>query len=322
MGDERRRAAAEGDLLWTPPAARVAGSRMRRYVDWLRETLGLHFDGYDALWRWSITDLEAFWTSVADYFGVAWRAPAGAALPSRRMPGARWFEGGRLNHAEHLLRRRDEHPALLARAEDGAERVVSYAALAELTSRVSGGLGALGVGRGDRVAAFLPNVPEAVAAFLGTASLGAIWSSCAPEFGADAVLDRLRQIEPTVLFAVEGYRFGGRWFDRRPTLAAIQEQLPSLRTTILLQSPRDGAQDDAPAATDPLRTISWEAFLGPAGEPEFAAVPFDHPLKLVWKQGKYPGDQIDLKKWFTEEQIASAQGRMCEYAKVIAKRGS
>jgi len=277
MPDHSPPTVAEGDLLWTPSEDRAAGSRLRRYVDWLKTERGLELEDWDALWRWSVDDLDGFWRSVADYFEVRLHAPAPAAIGGRDMPGARWFEGATLNHAEHLLRRRDDHVALLARSEDGAERSVTYAELARLTARVADGLRALGVGRGDRVAAFLPNVPEAVAAFLGAASLGAVWSSCAPEFGAESVLDRLRQVEPKILFAVDGYRFGGRWFDRSEVLATIRRGLPSLAATILLR--------DDPESAAPDGCLAWDEFQGSAEVPTFEAVPFDHPLWILYSSG-------------------------------------
>jgi acetoacetyl-CoA synthetase len=209
----------EGDLLWTPSPERVEASRLAAYMKWLAAERGLDFADYAALHAFSVAEPGPFWRTIWDYFEVRSSAPP-RELVSGDMPNAHFFAGARVNYAEHALRRRDDHPALIFRAEDGERSVVTYAELAELVARVRAGLAALGVGPGDRVAAILPNRPEAVVAFLATASLGAIWTSCSPEFGSESVLDRFRQIEPKVLLAVESYRYGGKVFDRREHLEA------------------------------------------------------------------------------------------------------
>ncbi len=180
-----------------------------------------------------MNDLAGFWRAIWDYFGVE---ASGSASPvvEGRMPDAHWFPGATLNYAEHALKRRDAHPALIFRGEDGERVELSYSELADLVGRVRKGLVELGVGRGDRVAALLPNRHETVAAFLAVASLGAIWSSCSPEFGAPSVLDRFQQIEPKVLLAVSGYRYGGKWFDRGAELERIVAGLPSVEHTVVL----------------------------------------------------------------------------------------
>jgi acetoacetyl-CoA synthetase len=205
---------AEGALLWEPSEDQKARANLTRYLAWLRQTRGLTFRSYDELWRWSVDDLEAFWASIWDFFQVMAARSYEDVLDSRKMPGAKWFSGAELNFAEHALRRRDDHPAVLFQAEDELLRTLTYAQLSERVAAVATGLRRLGVQRGDRVVGFLPNVPEALIAFLATASLGAIWSCCSPEFGVSSVVDRFRQIEPKVLFAVDGYRYGGRFHDR------------------------------------------------------------------------------------------------------------
>lgn len=267
-------AVSEGDLLWTPSAQRRAGSRMQSYMDWLAAHRGLAFDDYAALHAWSVEDLDGFWRSIADHFEVLLTTPAegGVALADAQMPGATWFPGATVNHAEHLLRHALDHPddvALIARDEQGAERRLTYGELRDLTARARVGLLRLGVGRGDRVAAFASNLPETLAAFLATASLGAIWSSCAPEFGVSTVLDRFQQIEPVVLFAVGEYRYGGRLFDRTDALAEIVAGLPSLKSVVRLD------------------TQAWSGFLGPQGGPAvtFDELAFDHPLWVLYSSG-------------------------------------
>jgi acetoacetyl-CoA synthetase len=262
--------------LWRPSPERVERANMTRYLRWLAERRSLELGSYDQAWRWSVDDLDGFWSSVWEFFEVGGPAPR-PALAERAMPGARWFPGARLNHAELSLRRRDDHPALLHANEAGELGTVSYAELAGRVAAAAAGLRRLGVAKGDRVAAYLPNVPETVVAMLATASIGAIWSSCAPEFGVSSVVDRFAQIEPKVLVAVDGYRYGGAWHDRRDALAEIRRRLPTLRATVLLGG-RAGAG-----------TVAWEELLGgeadPGAEPAFEAVAFDHPLWVLYSSG-------------------------------------
>jgi acetoacetyl-CoA synthetase len=259
--------------LWTPSAERVERANMTRYLRWLAERRGQAFASYDQAWRWSVDDLDGFWSSIWEWFGVGGPPPR-PALAERAMPGARWFPGARLNHAELSLRRRDDHPALLYANEAGEVGTVGYAELARRVAAAAAGLRRLGVGKGDRVAAWLPNVPETVAAMLATASIGAIWSSCAPEFGVSSVVDRFAQIEPKVLLAVDGYRYGGAWHDRRSALDEIRRRLPSLAATVLVGG-REGAG-----------TVAWEELLaGGEAEPAFEAVAFDHPLWVLYSSG-------------------------------------
>jgi acetoacetyl-CoA synthetase len=292
--------------LWTPSEARIARSNLTAYRRWLTETMGLRFPGYQELWEWSVSDLDAFWRSVWEFFEVGEEEAPSPALAERRMPGSRWFPGARLNHAELALRRRDGHPAIVAGSEDGSLRTITRAELAQMVAAAADGLRRLGVGSGDRVVAYLPNVPETVIAFLATASIGAIWSSCAPEFGVSSVVDRFQQIEPKVLLAVEGYRYGGRWHDRRDEVAAIRSQLPTLQATVLVPAP--GAPGSAAPADAPERpaaaggsragttgqagTLTWTDLLQAAGAdgPErprltFERVPFDHPLWILYSSG-------------------------------------
>jgi acetoacetyl-CoA synthetase len=237
--------------IWEPSPERVERANITRYLHWLRDRRGRRFASYDELWRWSVEDLDGIWTSIWEFFEVGGSAPS-PALAERRMPGARWFPGATLNHAELSLRRHDDHPALLFGNEAGELGTISYAELGRRVAAVAAGLRRLGVAKGDRVVVYLPNVPETVVALLATASIGAIWSSCAPEFGVSSVVDRFAQIEPKVLVAVDGYRYGGAWHDRRDALAEIRRRLPTLRATVLVRRLRPGGPpgrgDHAPAS--------------------------------------------------------------------------
>src|SRR5918994_3670165 len=208
---------AHPPILWSPPPDARRRTRLGAYLGWLERERGLAFDDYDALLGWSTDDLDAFWQSVWDHFAVRSAVASRTALADDRMPGARWFPDARMNWAQHCLRlddRRDEDDVIVARSQTRARITLTASQLREEVARVSAGLRRLGVGPGDRVAAYLPNVPEAVIGLLATASLGAIWSSCAPEFGTRSVVDRLSQIAPKVLLTIDGYRYGSRDVDR------------------------------------------------------------------------------------------------------------
>jgi acetoacetyl-CoA synthetase len=268
----------EGQILWQPSDAQRAHSRMADYLAYLERTRGLRFADYASLYAWSVAELGQFWSSVADYFGVKFhtRAPAG---PSGGLPNAHWFEGATLNYAEHALGEIDQEIAVIARSESGARRAWTRAELARDVARARAGLRALGVGKGDRVAALLPNGGEALIAFLASASLGAIWSSCAPEFGVSSVLDRFRQIEPKVLFTVTHYQYGGKSFDRSVDVAAVVAGLPSLSGVVHV------GEGSAKLASS--GAVDFEALL--AGHEhavlEFEPVPFEHPIWVVYSSG-------------------------------------
>jgi acetoacetyl-CoA synthetase len=291
-----------GAVLWEPPETAWETSRMGRYLQRVAADHGLDLPDQEAAWRWSVTDLEAFWGSVVREFDVRFHTAPRAVLADASMPGAVWCPGATLNYAEHALRRRDGAPAVIARSQTRPEVTLSWAELAEQVARARAGLQRLGVGRDDRVVGYLPNVPEAVVAFLACASLGAVWSSCAPEFGVRSVVDRVQQIEPSVLLVVDGYRYGAKAVDRSAEIAAIRAALPTLRATVALPY----LYDDV----DPERlpdVTTWDELLGAAGgdvagsghgsepdhgsgpdhgpEPEFASVPFDHPLYVLYSSG-------------------------------------
>ena len=247
---------------------RIASATITRYREWLNETRGLSLADYADLWQWSVDELEDFWASIWEFFEVAASEPYERVLTSPEMPGAEWFPGARLSYAEQVFRGRDAEDVAIRHASE--LRPLGEWTWGELRARagaVAGALKEAGVVPGDRVAAYLPNIPETIAAFLGCASIGATWSSCAPEFGVRSVVDRFAQIEPKVLLAVDGYRYGGRDFDRSETLAELQHQLPTLERTFVLPYLEGG---------------DWE--LGPA-ELEFAQLPFDHPLWVLYSSG-------------------------------------
>ena len=244
-----------GRVLWRPPADAAEHTRIGAYLRWLAAERGRRFPegDYDALWRWSVDDLDGFWRSVWDHFALASSTPVGPALADPSMPGARWFPGVALNYATHALRHDTGGPALVGLSQSRPRVELGMAELRDRVARCRAGLARLGVGRGDRVAAYLPNIPETVVAFLAAAGLGAVWSSCAPEFGTRSVVDRLRQIEPTVLLAVDGYRYGARTVDRAAEVAAIRAELPSLRATVTVPYLDPGARLDG--------TITWDELL-------------------------------------------------------------
>ena len=277
---------ARGDLLWTPSAEQIARSTLTRYTRWLEETRGLRFDDYEALWRWSVEDLEAFWASIWEFGGVRAAAPYERVLGSREMPGAEWFPGARLNYAEHVFAHaRSGEPAMIARSETRDDVEMTWDELRGQVARAAAGLRALGVGPGDRVVAYLPNVPETVVAFLAAASLGAVWSSAAPEFGARSVIDRFAQIEPKVLLVVDGYRYGGKDFDRLETVAALQAEMPTLERTVVLPYLNPDLSHER-GDLDALRdAMTWDQLLAFEDELRFEAVPFDHPLWVLYSSG-------------------------------------
>ena len=270
-------AVPEGTLLWEPSADLAAASNLAAYMGWLRERRGLVFEDYDALWRWSVTDVSAFWASIWEYFQVEADGPYREVLTGRRG----WFDGTRLNYARHALRGgEDDRPAVVHCTERGGLSAITRGELRDRTARVAAALRAMGVGRGDRVAAYMPNIPETAIAFLACASLGATWSCCSPDFGAAGTIDRFRQIEPTLLFAVDGYRYGGRRFDRRDVVEQIRAQLPTLQHTVFVSHLDEDGGDDRPAGTRP-----WAELLTGEGDLEFADVPFDHPLWILYSSG-------------------------------------
>ncbi len=266
-----------GEVLWTPPADLRETTEIGRFMTWLETERGLEFDGYEGLRRWSVEDLEGFWGAIADFFEVRFHAPYERVLADRTMPGARWFPGARLNYAEHLIgRERDRDTvAAIGRSQTRPPVQLTFGELRDQVARARAGLLALGVRPGDRVVAYLPNIPETLVAFIATASIGAVWATCAPEFGPRSVIDRFGQIEPSVLLAVPGYGYRDRHIDRRDEVAAIRAGLPTLRQVI-----------SVPYGPDSLEhTIGWDELLADSAALEFEPVPFEHPLYILFSSG-------------------------------------
>ncbi|MYV57744.1 acetoacetate--CoA ligase [Streptomyces sp. SID3212] len=284
--------------LWQPDPARIAAAGVTRFQTWAAERYGAPAEGgYPALHRWSVDELDTFWTALADWFDVRFTTPHERVLGTDTMPGAQWFPGATLNYAEHALRTaldpaRADTPALVHVDETQEQRSVSWSELRGQVSALATALRALGVRPGDRVSGYLPNIPQAVTALLATAAVGAVWTSCAPDFGARGVLDRFQQVEPVVLFAVDGYRYGGKEHDRTETVAELRRELPTVRAVVhvpLLGTPA------------PEGTLEWSALVEPAADhadnstdndngtdtapPVFEQVPFDHPLWVLYSSG-------------------------------------
>lgn len=273
-------------LLWTPDAARIERSKLHHYIQWLAAERGQHFSDYQALWKWSTEHIEDFWESIWQYFAIKSSAPYSSVLAERIMPGAKWFEGSRLNFAEQIFRFNTDaasadKPAIIAHSETRAPFELSWRVLREQVTAVANTFRALGVGPGDRVVAYLPNTPEAAIAFYACASIGAIWSSCSPDMGTSSVLDRFKQIDPKLLLAVDGYRYGGKDFDRLSVVSTMRDELSTLEHTILLPYLDPGASLPG--------TMPWaELFTHPAANAQaiqFEQLPFDHPLWILYSSG-------------------------------------
>jgi acetoacetyl-CoA synthetase len=248
------------------------------YLEWLARERGLHFSTYQETWEWSTREIEAFWESVWEFSGIRAYRPYSRVLEERRMPGARWFVGAELNYAEHVFRQASPgRPALLFASETREPGEMSWEELERQVASVAAGLRAIGVERGDRVASYLPNIPEAVVAFLATVSIGAVWSSCSPDFGARSVVERFQQIEPKVLFVVDGYRYGGKPHDRTEVVAELRSALPSLLETVLVR------YLDPSVRIDGVR--EWPDLLAVGSALRCEPVPFDHPLWILYSSG-------------------------------------
>ena len=267
--------------LWTPSPDRVAAAQLTAFARRVADRHGLELPDYEALYRWSIADKEAFWTELWDFCGVIAETRGDRVLvDADKMPGARFFPDARLNFAENLLRRRDDTPALRFWAEDKVKRGMTHNELYDLVSRLAQALRALGVKPGDRVAGLLPNMPEAVAAMLAATSVGAVWSSASPDFGVQGVLDRFGQIEPVVLFCCDGYFYNGKAFPIADKVREITAQLPSLKATVV--APLLGRPEILDGVATPLDT--FVADYAPA-DIAFERLPFDHPVYIMFSSG-------------------------------------
>lgn len=275
----------EGELLWTPSAAQVEDANVTRFAKWLGRERGLQFASYEAMWKWSITELEDFWQAIWDYFHVESSAPHARVLGNRTMPGAEWFPGARLNYAQHVLRReRAGGDAVLFISETAPLCGVPWETFAGQVRTLATRLREMGVRPGDRIVAYMPNIPQAMIAMLATTAVGAIWACCSPDFGSRGVIDRIQQLSPKVLLCVDGYRYGGKTFDRKKELGEIIAALEGLEHVVYLpylhagdqRAPFDGA-------------VEWDVLLARAPvskkEFEFEQVPFGHPLWVLFSSG-------------------------------------
>ena len=267
----------QGTVLWEPTADEREHAPLAAFTRWLEEHRGLRFADFPSLWRWSTDDLEGFWGAVWDFYEVGTKDPD-EVLPERRMPGARWFAGAELNYAQEMLRRAPrEGPAIVFVAEGSPPREIGVEELEGQVGAFAQALRELGVERGDRVAAFMPNVPEALVALLATASIGAIWTSVAPDFGRQTVLERFAQAAPKVLIAANGYRFGGKRHDRRAEVEALRAELETVETTIVV--------DVLEELEAPDGTVAWASLVAEPRTPEFVQLPFDAPLWILFSSG-------------------------------------
>ncbi|MEV4441259.1 acetoacetate--CoA ligase [Streptomyces sp. NPDC049577] len=274
--------------LWRPGEDRVARAQVTRFQQWAAERHGAPAAvpgdpaaSYAALHRWSVDELEPFWQAVTEWCDVRFSSPWERVLADRAMPGARWFPGATLNYAEHALRTAQDparagEPALVHVDETHEPREVSWAELRRQVGALAHRLRDLGVRPGDRVSGYLPNIPQAVVALLASAAVGAVWTSCAPDFGARSVLDRFQQVEPVVLFTVDGYHYGGKRHDRADVVAELRDQLPTVRAVVHIPLLGTAA---------PEGTLEWDDLTSGTAEPVFEQVPFDHPLWVLYSSG-------------------------------------
>jgi acetoacetyl-CoA synthetase len=270
--------------LWTPSTERIAASRMTLFRQFINQRHGLNLPDYPALHAWSVAERDAFWQAIVEFFEVRFSQPATCVLQEApAMPSAHWFAGATLNFAEQLLRRRDNHPALIAISEDGQREQLSYAELAAHVAGLQRQLKALGVGVGDRVAACLPNTWQSMVGMLATASLGATWSSCSPDFGTLGIVERFAQIQPKVLIICAAYRYAGKTLDITAKLHEILARLPSLLQVIVLPY----AHSTAPIEHlhTQARVSLWSDYYQASGTPEFVQVPFEQPLYILYSSG-------------------------------------
>jgi len=271
--------------IWQPSEARIARARISAYRRWLAEKKGLRFDEYADLWNWSVSDLDAFWRSIWEYFDLRSPTLYTAVLSKRTMPGSEWFPGARVNYVDQIFRHaKDERPAIVFRDEAGNNEEVSWAELERRVASLAAALRELGVVQGDRVVAYLPNRPEAIVAFLACASIGAIWSMCSPDMGPLSVLDRFRQIGPKILIACDGYRYGGKSYDRSATLNELLHELTSIEKLVLVPVLADGPAK-AGARESEHKWLAWQDLMRGQAPLSFDWLPFDHPLWIVYSSG-------------------------------------
>lgn len=276
-GEFNMQSLKEGDIIWRPSEERIKDSGVWKFNAWLKKEKNLQFAHYEEMWKWSVDELAQFWEAVSDYTGVVYEQTYEEVLVEETMPGAQWFKGAKLNFTQNVFTQsRGNETALFVRSEQNPLSTVSWHELEKKVASVADHLKRLGVKKGDCVGAYLPHIPEAIIAFLATVSIGAIWSICAPDFGSSSVIDRFKQIEPVVLFGVDGYSYNGKIFDKREELQKIREALPSLQHTIFLPYIQNQLLED---------TIAWEDIVNADVSLAVEAVEFDHPLWIVYSSG-------------------------------------
>ena len=272
------------EMLWNPSPQRKATARITDFEQWLNKRRGLRFSRYDDLWQWSVDDREGFWSAVWEYFDIVIKTPYRQVLSEAVMPGATWFPGVELNFVDQVFRHFSlETPAITYESEAAGSGEISWVELQRQTASFARALRESGVRRGDRVAAYLPNIPQTVIAFLAVASIGAIWSVCAPDMGPISVGDRFRQIAPVVLIACDGYRFNGRAFDRREVVAEVMAQMPTVRTVVWVAHLDPQAQP--PSAVSERQVLHWNEAVSSTAEYRAEALPGDHPLWILYSSG-------------------------------------
>lgn len=276
-----RKSIKEGTILWEPPNDRIKAANITRYLKWLKENKELDFSDYDKLWKWSVTQIEAFWESLWQFMQIKASKPYKEVLSNRKMPGAEWFNGASLNYAEHVFRHMSpDCPALMFQSEIQPLMEISWDELYQNVSSIADSLRNMGVQKGDRVVSYQPNIPQTIIAFLACASIGAVWSSCSPDFGTRSVIDRFNQIGPKVLFAVDGYQYNGKAFDCRPAVAVLQQSLSTLENTVLVPYLK------LDTSTKDLKKVRiWDELLKQRSELVFEQVPFSHPIWVVYSSG-------------------------------------
>lgn len=281
----KKQTITEGTLLWEPSQKQIEQANLTMFNKWLAKEKGKHFRSYDELWQWSADEIEEFWEIIWEYFDIKAAKPYTSVLKNREMPGAEWFEGAELNFVDQVFRHRNfSFPAIITSDESLELREIGWEELHQKTAAVASALQELGVKKGDRVAAYINNIPEAVIAMLATASIGAVWSCCSPDFGADSVIDRFGQIKPKVLIAVDGYRYGGKTFDRMDRIVRLQRELPGLEYTVLLSVLYKEA--DLSRLHNPANTVLWDHLeLNDPGDFSIEPVSFSHPLWVLYSSG-------------------------------------
>lgn len=269
------------ERIWTPTPEQIRDANITAYRNWLERTRGLTFNDYEALWEWSTTEIEAFWESVWQYFDIRSATPYTSVLSERKMPGAKWFTGATVNYVDQVFRHATTaRPAIIFQNENQRKEEISWAELERQVGALAASLRELGVRPGDRVVGYLPNIPETVVAFLAAASVGAIWSVCSPDMGTVSVLDRFRQIEPAVLITCDGYRYGGKDYDRADIVNQLRRELPSVRHTIVVPNLAGGHQ----SAKFP-DSHAWERLTAGTSALKPESLPFEHPLWVVYSSG-------------------------------------